>query len=682
MKKLLLIFLLVATTILPQGVTPTTVIEIDGGQWDGAAFSGGYTGPAYTEWGSINASSSFPGCGGLQGDFQTGRSDSLTFSVINSDTSNYAIFVIAWPNWGNYSADTWSLGLFGFLTVGVRGLISLGPQEMADGVDRISIYYGLDSYNNHTDTVDFNWDAGFQLYLFLAEGDSLRFYANGVKKATLPWEPCPTQMTGSRNRLGGSPSSDYSTRFAHASIHKVDDSETVNRGWINDYADALVAYYEDCTLTGTIAWTPLQEGYGLVYPSDVGIYINAQDTVDIYWTADQSPDTTNVWFSSNNGISWEFIGRATGGQDSLQWIVPEVVTTQALIIISNPDSSFYDISNNTFTILDNYIDILYPDNVSNFTIEIGDTVHVIFESAFVEDFSLFWSEDSLSWYLLDEVVVDTVNGFLQDTTLYVWHLVHGETGPTLWLRATQATDTTLYYFVRGYTEIGNTAPVGLNTCQSYAGGNAIEKQVIYDVSCGWANPPIRYYNRWIYPDATGYTQDYYVDPSPIIYPRLDPVYTISGGDTTTTMINAFYDSGPTVTYLARTYYISNKKLYCNDNLNGIDSILVSDLTPLYSDTYPWVEGEENILVYNVQWDSISNKYLPADTTFENLNSPLFEPLLIIESAPEFLSSQTIIIEALPFPNSMDPAEDIALAFTGLETVRYYFRGIHPKAEKR
>jgi len=678
MKKFLLAILF--STALFAQVEPITVLEIYGEAWNGAAFDGTYIGPAYTEYGTITTGT-MTGCGLLEYlDFAPG--DSLGYNtLIYNAPSNYVVFFIA-----RLSSDpgaTRSVSVIDTRFSTIRGHLSLGIQEIATE-ERVSYIHGNTTYvaSNFSSTNE-NIDT-YQLRCIILENDSAYYWNNGLSDTTELWIPSALGETNSNNKTGVTPTFDYNVRVPHLSIHRFNSGQTVSREWVNNYANALVTYYNDCTTNWDISWIDIQEGYSLDFPNAAGVYLYTDDTTQVKWFDDTGFATTKVYLKRDGTTPWEYLGSATGGDTSFTWVVTGPLTEQATILICNSDSSFVDESANMFSIWDNFLDILYPLDIANQTFEYGDTAHVHIASALVNSFTFFWSADSLLWNTIEEVIVDTANGFILDTTLYIWYFIHGEHGPKLWIKVSQAGDTTIYNFLRSFTIIGNSAPVGLANCQTYQGGNVIEKQVKYDVSCGWANPPIRYYNRWIRADASGFSQDYYVDPDPIIYPRLDPVYLIDGVDTNAIAINAFYDRGITLTYSGRTYYIHDKKLYSDDNVNNIDSILVCDLSSLYNNTYHWDELEDiYIIAYNVRWDSISNHYLPIDTTFENLNNEsIFEPLLVLECNYTSLSPTNIVIEALPFPNPIDPAEDIAVAYSGLSTFRYFFRGIHPKAEKR
>lgn len=689
MNKLISILLFAVATILPQGTVPTTVLEIFGKDATNAAFHvDQYLGPSYTVTGNINPNDE-PGC--IEDYWTSGRSDSITFTggPVSNITGNYLAIIIGSPNGGGYSANTWSLNFFNFAYGTAEGHFLFSAVEQADGTDQLIARYGNSAYNTFTVNIDQelgeNLDS-VHIFVLLTEADSLTIYVDGIYQgSTTGWEPTILGKTGGSRRLGGSPSTDYAHKFDHVSIHRVLPGETFNRSWINNYIQDIITRFSSCTdIDQSLRWTPLQEGYGITYPDATEIYWQTDDTVTVTWTDDVGNDITNVWLTTNNRTTYTLLGQATGGATSFKYAVGDIVSNQCRILISDPDSNWYDESESLFTIVDNYLRIYYPDNAPNQTFEVGDTVHVGVESALISTFNIYWSPDSLNWELMDEVIIDTTNNHIIDTTTYIWSFTHGEVGPIIYLKVSQTGDTALYYFERSYTEIGWSAPVGLNNCQTYEGGNVIEKQVKYDVSCGWANPPIRYYNRWITADAQGFSQDYVVDPDPVTYPRLTPTYLIDGVDTNAVAIGEFYMRGISITYSGRTYYVHNKKLYSDDNVNDIDSILVCDLSPLYSDTFPWDENENvYIIAYNVRWDSISNHYLPIDTTFENLNNDLiFKPLLVLEHQPSLLIFQNVIVEALPFPNPQDPAEDAILAFSGASTFRYHFRGIHPKAEKR
>jgi hypothetical protein len=284
------------------------------------------------------------------------------------------------------------------------------------------------------------------------------------------------------------------------------------------------------------------------------------------------------------------------------------------------------------------------------------------------------------------VVVDTVNGFYQDTTTYSWTIPLTLHGDSIWIRVREGErDTALYVFnqgiVKSRSSLGPTV-----ICVMDAGGNLIERLWDIDLSCGFTSNP--WQSRTNYITADGYWRsneqqscgDTNCEADGDRF-RLPRVFLVDGLDTTAMYMSEFYGSvATTATYKLREYFINGDSLYMNDLRNSIDSIFVANLTPILN--AGWTSVSTRMQVYNVRWDSLSNKVLPIDTTFENLNSASFTPLLILNST--LFPYTTAVMELLDYPpDATTPlAEDTELSFTCIISQRNLFRGIHPKAEKR
>jgi hypothetical protein len=211
-----------------------------------------------------------------------------------------------------------------------------------------------------------------------------------------------------------------------------------------------------------------------------------------------------------------------------------------------------------------------------------------------------------------------------------------------------------------------------------------------DVSCGWSSP-----DPWLWSgliDSTG--EGYDLLDTTITYGST-PVYTdwktrpaihlITGSDTADVALNDFYDQkGDTVTYLSRRYYVDevNERLYMDDLVNSVYGIYILDLSSIY-DNIIWLDLEQPLLqIYHVQWTKVSGQYVNATADFEALNDPGFEPMLVMNAGGSVGKRVGITASLLGYPNLSGSAEDEALAWSGFLAQRYYFRGIHPKAEKR
>ena len=678
MKKLLAILLFTATSVFGQ-VTPTTVIQISGENWDGVTMSGHVGGPM-TEIGNV-----YSGTNGIfNGKKYIGflsPPDSLVFdNVINTDTSDYIVFSV---HFQNLASGTGGSNILDFRNGSGYHLII--PAGVSGDIDAMGWHWGLTSNNSTTESILDSTSSAPAIRCWILREGAQRYYRWGGDPkidTTGQWEAAPLIH---RRRLGLTPAFATDVCVAHISVHKLVPGQTPDVNWINDFGDSLATFYDGAINDYT--WIDILGGMSIDDPT-TGTVWQAGDTVQVDYLNQTANDTTKIWLSRDNGTSFEYLGE--GVADTLfSWIVTATeFTNEAIVSINDPDSSNVAASS-IFSILPaSQIDIIYPIEKTR-TIVVGDTAQVKVSSIFCNHLYFTWSNDSTNWHAVTDVAVDTVNGQYIDTTDIVWTFGPTVIGPTIYLRVEQFADTTIYDIEQGYVDIGDRVPLGSFICQTYTGGNFIESRWIYDPSCGWANVTRRYYNVHINDDGLGYTRIYnacdwpWTDPS-CVYPRLAPVYLTTAIDTTETALDLFYTSGSSVTYKNRLYFYYNQGIYMNDLINNVDTLLVADLSTYFSQTIPWGstpwDSTDMVLqIYNVQYSKISGEYLPADTTFENLNDVEFEPKILVGTNSGMF--ETVAIVALDAPPIADPAVDTVTAYTSFINQRFYFRGIHPKIDK-
>lgn len=420
------------------------------------------------------------------------------------------------------------------------------------------------------------------------------------------------------------------------------------------------------------------------------------DTVNIVWTQDASPTAYDLYYSLNNGSSWIAID-TTVTDTTYTWIIPNANSDQVLVRAIDTVGTSIDESNNTFTILPGpEINILHPVIYPR-TITVGDTSWIIIETANVDSLVLFFSRDSLIWNLIEGLPIDTTNGFFYDTTTYVWTMNFAGPGD-VYIKAVTSADTTTYFGEGDVTlnTIGTMGELPPTFC-TYDGDihSAIEDWTWADPSCGWANPTYWTTTSLINDYGDGYTNTLnYCDGACDDNEWLPwtPMHWIAGGDTTLVAVRDFYsrEDDDSVTYKNRLYWWnpSDSSVYMNDLVNGIDSMKLADLSSYIgpSTTKYW-RGAAPVLVdmqvYNVQWSKLSNQYVDATIDHETLNDPLFTPVLVlIGRGGNFYQPKGITMSLLNAPTNQTYAESTVLAFQDPPVLRYYFRGIHPKAEKR
>lgn len=123
---------------------------------------------------------------------------------------------------------------------------------------------------------------------------------------------------------------------------------------------------------------------------------------NIEWTS-QNVLRVNIEFSSNGGDTWNLVEDSVESTGLYSWTVPNNLTDQALIKITNIDNPLdYDVSNNTFSIISSkFIKVTYPNggeillgnSIKDLTWMSNDVLNVKLE---------FSSNNGASWELIDE----------------------------------------------------------------------------------------------------------------------------------------------------------------------------------------------------------------------------------------------------------------------------------------
>lgn len=280
-------------------------------------------------------------------------------------------------------------------------------------------------------------------------------------------------------------------------------------------------------------------GYTLTYPSSTGLAFLQDSTIEITWTTDvpdltpQGTDTTFVWYALNN--DYILIDTVFNNDTSLVWTVPSgIYSTTGRILIANIDSTYEDSSDYFFTV------IPLPTSYSNLDIfdvtppgfsSGHDTVNISVETSNIDSFNVYWSTDSLTWNFIESGIVDTVNGFFQDTTTVSWitpPLIFSK----VYIKGTEKRDTTTYYPSDTLVAIGTRNVAGycfyvstLLSLSSCAGGGGqisgseglLSQKAIYDPSCLWnSNITWRFYLTNLLEDSTAnlyYSSSYSACPA-------------------------------------------------------------------------------------------------------------------------------------------------------------------------
>lgn len=455
----------------------------------------------------------------------------------------------------------------------------------------------------------------------------------------------------------------------------------------------------DPTMNGgypALRWEPITNAVYVESPNG-GESLTFGDTYTIEWSFLDTPADVYIWYSTNNGGSWTYIDSALSTDTTYSWTVPNRNSSQGLIYITSTDSTLLDESDANFYFIPGpQIEIFYPDSVHR-TIALGDTVHIDMWSVNVDSILLYYSQDEMAtWNFIAGTAVDTTNGFLQDTTTYVWTINILHPGDIYFRAITQA-DTAVYYDTSSVDVHEIDVPYNVPPVYCTYNGlllTPLEWQFWEDPSCGWASPPHTARSGVINEDGTDY--DIITNSTPCTgscdsyneFPYRTSVWLVSGSDTIETSMNTFYSNrdNDTLIYKNRRYWYNSadSSLYMDDLINGIDSMKIVDFAANgimgdYWDSHPFA-----MQIYNVQYTKISGDTLSASLDFESLNDPLFVPKIVMMASGvgAWNLNTSLTVTLLGTPNNQAYAEGSILGLVDPAIQRFYFRGIHPKAEKR
>jgi hypothetical protein len=263
-----------------------------------------------------------------------------------------------------------------------------------------------------------------------------------------------------------------------------------------------------------VSYSPV--GYEFItveYPSAAGLAFNQDSVITIEWDNQVAGfDTTIIYYSTDSGASWTLIDIVGNSDTTYNWTIPGgILTNDALVMATDVDSTVTDQSDFTFIILplsDSYTDIQII-NVTPQPMVAGGDLNIYVQSAYLETFQLLWTYDSSSTYTnLTQETVDTVNGNILDTTLFVWDSPN--VSGIFYLKAIEVRSSVLTYdedtiqYAGTRIKAGNCFDINITKLISDCGGDTDtltgsegihNVQAIWDPSCGWnSNVTWRFYD--------------------------------------------------------------------------------------------------------------------------------------------------------------------------------------------
>jgi len=154
--------------------------------------------------------------------------------------------------------------------------------------------------------------------------------------------------------------------------------------------------------------------------------LHTDSTHDITWTSYETSGVVKIEYSLNNGLDWTEITAGTPDDDSYLWPVPDTMSDNCLISISDTNGSLADTSNGIFTIFsDPFITVISPNG--------GEEWHM------GEDHDIKWSSAGTSGSVRIEYSINNgsdwtiiADSVLDDET-YSWYIPWFEFDPdTVW----------------------------------------------------------------------------------------------------------------------------------------------------------------------------------------------------------------------------------------------------------
>lgn len=180
---------------------------------------------------------------------------------------------------------------------------------------------------------------------------------------------------------------------------------------VQDYNNASIKDSSDAILT-------LQKNNDIIVLSpNGGESWEVGTTKTITWVSEPTTNQYRVYYSINNGNSWNTISSSTYST-SLNWTVPNNPNTTSLVKVQDySNNCIQDISNATFTIAppQPYITIIYPN--SNVTTYANNSITLQWISAYISSSFVkieFTSDNGLTWQTVAEPT--------ENDGSYVWTL--------------------------------------------------------------------------------------------------------------------------------------------------------------------------------------------------------------------------------------------------------------------
>lgn len=404
-------------------------------------------------------------------------------------------------------------------------------------------------------------------------------------------------------------------------------------------------------------------------------------------------------YSTDNMFSWSPLATISWPDTNHTYLWTSFPSGNIYIRVRDLYTYLADTSAMQITFSEKLLDIISPID-QTFTFSVGTQISIEVAVWNIPKFSLYYAiGDTLQWILIEKDI-PVLNAV--DTITYNWTApsIYGE----IWLLAREISDTAIYNFERSALNLGNIKRSFPQICwytQGYFSlpfvnyqQSLVEWNWFVDGSCGWASSHPGEKVTAIIDDkaANPYTfltssgndgggRTYALQAGGVfLYTLLDTAYFRY-----TDFYNRRGTTNDTLLYKSRLYFVdkSDSTVKIKDLINNLDSILFLDLKPSFNSlVVRWTQFPTMMQIYNVQRTKINGQYFPVNYDFESLNDSDFNPMFLIGGPRVGGGFYVVTSQMLEEPVSQYYIYDIERIFTSLSYTRNYFRGIHPKAEKR
>ena len=416
--------------------------------------------------------------------------------------------------------------------------------------------------------------------------------------------------------------------------------------------------------------------------------------------------TTTVSYSTDGGANWNVQGTdiAVAGANIYDYTIPAIQSNNFYLKITATSllgGTIADSSKRFETLGSKQITITDVSPTSGVT---GDTIDISISTTNLDSVKFYYSTSSsfTTQTYIGKMGIDNILNTIIDT-VYRWALTFRVMG-SLYIKAEEDRDTTIYtYSTIPLHNLGSRTGAGNGyICQTNTNsGTFLESFTLYDPSCGWSTPAHTYITSEIKGDGAGFNIS--KTSAAFNWPYTSATFTkyadidVAGEDYSPAGLYFYNNIGTSIIVDGRLYYIIasgiNHYLMCNDLINNVDGILVSDISPYYANYYNLTFGTSFLnataimMEYNINIDSlITNAPYASIIDWETLNAPTFKKAIIVGNTSGYLNTYYFL--PLPFPNSSVPLVYDTYGAGGGESPivihsnRNFFRGIDPKIIKR